>query len=159
MISLELLQNVWNLKICKALTGSLVCYCSRHFTVAETPMTVVGLGNASLQFLASKRLWDASAGKAVFLVSIITHSASICRNKHSREEKIPISFNCSLWSCIVCIIMSYPPDSLPWSFKSLPRSLGLRGTEAVRDTHYSGVLHVGNRACVYALGNPEAKIL
>lgn len=55
--------------------------------------------------------------------------------------------------------MSYPADSLPQSFKSLSRSLGLRGTESVGDTHYSGVLHVGNRACAYVLGNPEAKIL
>lgn len=27
------------------------------------------------------------------------------------------------------------------------------------DAHYSDVLHIGNRACAYALGNPEAKIL
>lgn len=75
------------LKSCKVLTGSLFCYCSRHFAVAETPVADAGFGNANLQFCASKRLWDASAGKAVFLVSVITHSASVCRNKHSRQEK------------------------------------------------------------------------
>lgn len=75
--------------VCKVLTGSLVW----HFMFAETPVTDADIGNAKLQFWASKRLWGTSTGKAVFLVSIIPHSAAVCRNKHSREGKKPLIFD------------------------------------------------------------------